>query len=70
MSSIQDINFCSKSKSADELLAELQELMIVCHKKLYHAQELQKRTHNKGVKPRSYAPSDKVYLNIKYIKTK
>ena len=26
--------------------------------------------HNKGVKPRSYAPSDKVWLNSKYIKTK
>ena len=37
---------------------------------LHHAQKLQKRAHNKGVKPRSYAPSDKVWLNSKYIKTK
>ena len=39
-------------------------------KNLHHDQELQKRAHNKGVKPRSYAPSDKVWLNSKYIKTK
>ena len=30
----------SKSKSADKLLAELRELMTVCRKNLYHAQEL------------------------------
>ena len=50
----------SKSKSADDLLAELRELMIVCRENLYHAQELQKRAHDKGVKPKSYALSDKV----------
>ena len=44
--------------------------MIVCRENFHHAQELQKRAHNKGVKPRSYAPSDKVWLNSKYIKTK
>ena len=44
--------------------------MIVCRENLHHAQELQKRAHNKGVKPRSYAPGDKVWLNSKYIKTK
>ena len=26
---------------------------------LYHAQKLQKRAHNKGIKPKSYAPGDK-----------
>ena len=30
----------SKSQLADELLAELRELMIVCWENLYHAQEL------------------------------
>ena len=60
----------SKLKSADELSAELRELMIVCRENLHHAQELQKRAHDKGVKPRSYAPGDKVWLNSKYIKTK
>ena len=60
----------SKSKSADNLSAELRELMIVCRENLHHAQELQKRAHDKGVKPRSYASSDKVWLNSKYIKIK
>ena len=70
MSYEEDVDPCSKSNSANELSAELRELMIVCKKNLHHAQELQKRAHNKGVKPRSYASSDKVWLNSKYIKTK
>ena len=60
----------SKLKSADEQSAELRKLMIVCRENLHHAQELQKRAHNKGVKPRNYTPNDKVWLNSKYIKTK
>ena len=44
--------------------------MFVCQENLYHAQELQKRAHDKGVKPKSYAPGDKIQLNNKYIKTK
>ena len=44
--------------------------MIIYQKTLYHAQELQKRTHNKGVKPWSYALSKKIWLNTKYIKIK
>ena len=70
MSYEENVNPRSKSKSADELSAELKELMIVCQENLHHAQELQKRAQNKGVKPRSYAPDDKVWLNSKYIKTK
>ena len=66
----EDVDPRSQSKSADELLEELRELMIVCRKNLHHAQELQKRAHNKRVKPRSYAPGKKVWLNSKYIKTK
>ena len=50
----------SQSKSADELSAELKELMIVCRENLHHAQELQKQGHNKGIKPRSYTLGDKV----------
>ena len=38
----EHINLHSKSKSADKLLAELQELMTICRKNLDHAQELQK----------------------------
>ena len=66
----EEVNSYSKFKSVNELSAELKELMIVCQKNLYHAQELQKRAHNKGVKPKSYTFGDKVRLNSKYIKTK
>lgn len=57
----EDIDPRSKSKSAEELSAELKELIIVCRENLHHAQELQKQAHDKGVKPRSYAPSDEVW---------
>ena len=70
MSYKEEVNPRSKSKLADKLPAELKELMIGCRENLYHAHELQKRAHDKGVKPRSYAPGDKVWLNSKYIKTK
>ena len=70
MSYEEEVNPHSKSKSADELSAELRELMIVCQENLHHAQKLQKRAYDKGVKPRSYAPNDKIWLNSKYIKTK
>ena len=63
-----NVNSCSKSKSADNILLELRERMIVCKKNLYHAQEFQKRAHDKGVKPKSYAPGNKVWLNKKYIR--
>ena len=66
----EDTDPRSRSKSADELSAELRDLMTVCRENLHHAQELQKRAHDKGVKPKSYAPGDKVWLNSKYIKTK
>ena len=65
-----DVDPRSKSKSANDLSAELRELMIVCRKNLHHAQEFQKRAYDKGVKPRSYASSNKIWLNSKYIKTK
>ena len=44
--------------------------MIVYCKNLFYAQKLQKQAHNKGVKSKSYAPNDRVWLNSKYIKTK
>ena len=47
----EDVDSRSQSKSADELSAELRELMIVCQENFYHAQEFQKRAHDKGVKP-------------------
>ena len=70
MSYKEEVDSCSKSKSVDKLLAELRKLMIVCQENLQHAQKLQKRAHDKGVKPRSYVSDDKVWLNSKYIKTK
>ena len=66
----EEVDSHSKFKSVDKLSAKLRELMIVCQENLHHTQELQKWAHDKGVKPRSYAPSDKVWLNSKYIKTK
>ena len=65
----EEVNSYSQSKSVDKLSAELRELMIVCWENLHHAQELQKQGHNKEVKPSSYAPGDKVWLNSKYIRT-
>ena len=70
MSYKEKVNPRSQSKSADKLAEELRELMIVYRENLHHAQELQKWAHNKGVKPRSYASSEKVWLNSKFIKTK
>ena len=66
----EDIDPRSRSKSANELAAELKDLMAICKENLQHAQEWQTKAHNKGTKPRSYAPGDKVWLNSKYIKTK
>ena len=60
----------SRSSSAKRLPMELRELMNVCCQNLLHAQDFQKRAHDKGVKPRSYAPGEKVWLNSKHIKTK
>ena len=56
----EKVNPRFQSKSADKQAEELRELMIVCCENLYHAQELQKRAHNKKVKPRSYARGKKV----------
>ena len=44
--------------------------MDICQQNLFHAQKFQKKAYDKGVKPQSYAPREKVWLNNKYIKTK
>ena len=44
--------------------------MIICWENFHHTQELQKQVHDKGIKPWSYAPGKKVWLNSKYIKIK
>ena len=66
----EDVNPRSRSKAADELTKKLRNLIATYKENLQHAQELQKRAHNKGTKPKSYAPGEKVWLNNKYIKTK
>ena len=66
----EEVDYRSQSKSLDELAEELKELIIVCCENLYHTQELQKQAHDKGVRTRSYAPGEKVWLNSKFIKTK
>ena len=66
----EDVDPRSRFKAANELTEELRNLMAACRENLQHAQELQKRAHDKGTKPRSYAPGEKVWLNSKYIKTK
>ena len=56
----EDIDPCSKSKTADQLVIELHTLISMCKKNLRYAQELQKRYHNNHPKLWSYAPGDKV----------
>ena len=64
-----EVNFRSKLKSVDKLSVKLRKLIIICQENFHHTQKLQKRAYNKGIKSRSYAPNDKVWLNSKYIKT-
>ncbi len=66
----EDVDPRSRSCSANKLAEELRELIEVCCQNLLYTQELQKRAHDKRVKSCSYAPSKKVWLNSKYIKTK
>ena len=66
----EDLDPRSKSKTAEELSSELRNLMAVCQQNLHHAQELQKRAHNKGVKPQSYTSGNKVWLSSKHLRTK
>ena len=65
-----NINPHSRSCSANKLAKELRELIDICQQNLLHAYKLQKKAHDKGVKPWSYAPGKKIWLNSKYIKTK
>ena len=65
----EDLDPRSKSRIMEELSFKLRELMTVCQQNLYHAQKLQKRAHDKGVKPQSYVPGNKVWLSSKHFKT-
>ena len=66
----ENIDPRSKSKFADKLLSKLRELITVCQQNLHHIQKLQKQAYNKGVKPQSYAPGDKIWLSSKHLITK
>ena len=66
----ENVDLWFKSMLADKLLSKLQKLMNVYCKNLFRTQKLQKQAHNKGVKSRNYAPSEKVWFNSKYIKIK
>ncbi len=66
----KDVDLCSPSKLANKRATELKQLIIICKENLHHTQELQNQDQNKYAKPRNYAPSEKVWLNSKYIKTK
>ena len=50
----KNLNPCLKSKSAKEQSSKLQKLMTVCQQNFYHAQELHKQIHDKGVKLQSF----------------
>ncbi len=56
----EDVDPRLRFRSANELAEELKELMEVCYQNLFHAQELQKRAYDKGVKSCSYTPDEKV----------
>ena len=66
----EDLDPHSKSKTAEELSFKLRNLMAVCQQNLHNTQKLQKQAYDKGVKPQSYAPSDKIWLSNKHLKTK
>ena len=66
----EDLDPRSKSKTAEELSSKLRNFMAVCQQNLHHAQELQKRAHDKGVKPQSYVLGNKVLLSSKHLQIK
>ena len=66
----EELDLRSQSKTIKELSFKLWNLMAVCQQNLQHAQKLQKRAHNKGTKPQSYALGNKVWLSSKHLKTK
>ena len=65
-----NVDPCSRFRSANKLVKELRELIDICQQNLLHAKELQKRVYDKDVKPQNYTPGEKIWLNSKYIKTK
>ena len=66
----EDFDLRLKSRTAEKLSSKLWELMTVCKQNLHYIQELQKRAHNKGVKPQNYIPGNMVWLSSKHLKIK
>lgn len=64
----KNIDLYSRWKLAEDLSSKLQELMVVYCENFYYTQKFQNQVYNKGIKPRKYAPNDKIWLNRKYIK--
>ncbi len=65
-----DINSYSKSCSTHKLVDKLRKLIVIFCQNSVHTQKLYKRAYDKWVKNCSYALSEKIWLNRKYIKTK
>ncbi len=66
----ENVDLFARSCFANELAEELRELIEVYYQNLLHIQEMQKKAYDKGIKSRSYALDEKVWLNSKCIKTK
>ena len=49
----EDLDPCSKSRTAEKLSSELQELMIVCQQNLYYAEKLQNRAMTRKSSPKA-----------------
>ena len=60
----------SRSCSTNKLAKKIRELIDICQQNLVHAQKLQKKAYDKDMKPQSYTPEEKIWLNSKYIKIK
>lgn len=61
-------NIHFESSSVNGLDIKQKELMNIYHQNLLYTQDLQKQAYDKGVKPWSYAPSEKIGFNSKHIK--
>ena len=53
-----------------KLSSKQKKLLIVFLEHFHHAQKIQNQTYNNGIKSRSYALSNKIWLINKYIKIK
>ena len=66
----EDINLYPQLKSADKLLAELQDLMTICQENLTTLKSFRNKLTIKALSLKAMPFSNKIWLNSKYIKTK